>query len=40
MPHYQTKYIENGRLAVESWIQINVLGKVLLYQPKKNSFID
>lgn len=40
MHHYQTKYIENGRLIVESWIQINILGKCFCFSRRKNNFIN
>lgn len=40
MHHYQTKCIENGRATVKSWIQINILGEMFLFRPKKNKIIN
>ena len=35
MKHYITKYIENGKTYVESWLQINAFGKVFCFSKKK-----
>lgn len=33
--HHITKYVENGRLYAESWLQINIFGKTLCFSKKK-----
>lgn len=33
--HYITKYIENGRLYAESWLQINLFGKAYCFSKRK-----
>lgn len=33
--HYIIKYVENGRLYAESWLQINIFGKTFCFQNRK-----
>lgn len=35
MKHYITKYTEDGKLYVESWLQINIFGKAFCFSKKK-----
>ncbi|MGY3767683.1 hypothetical protein ACWOAK_02645 [Helcococcus kunzii] len=33
--HYITKYIENGKMYVESWLQIDLFGKSFCFSKKR-----
>lgn len=33
--HYITKYRENNKLYVESWLQLNILGKCYCFSKKR-----
>jgi len=35
MKHYMTRYTENNENVVESWLQINVLGKCFCFSKKR-----
>lgn len=35
MEHHLTKYTKDGKRYVESWIQINVFGKIICFGKKK-----
>lgn len=39
MHHYMTFYEENGRRYVESWLQINLLGKCFCFSKIKREIV-